>query len=140
MTSNTSVPVMPGAMNAPRNPTAPYISRGELLGGYTPQALSPVEGGAPFRSTAAEEAFELPVHDTWEPFRTPQQAEEDLKQLMQHAIEDTAEEIDEADRFVEGFSNAIQLLPHQIIARRWMRERENPSEKKYGGILADDMG
>lgn len=42
------------------------------------------------------------------------------------------------DAIVDGFQEGIKLLPHQVIGRKWMTERE--SGKKAGGILADDMG
>jgi hypothetical protein len=39
---------------------------------------------------------------------------------------------------VEGFRDGIVLMPHQVLGRAWMKERE--TGKKTGGILADDMG
>lgn len=39
---------------------------------------------------------------------------------------------------IEGFREGIRLLPHQVVGRDWMTERE--SSKNRGGILADDMG
>ena len=47
-------------------------------------------------------------------------------------------EIDMADAVVEGFQDDVRLLPHQVLARKWMSDRE--SGKRFGGILADDMG
>ncbi|THV01686.1 hypothetical protein K435DRAFT_817999 [Dendrothele bispora CBS 962.96] len=44
------------------------------------------------------------------------------------------------DAVIPGFREGFVLLPHQTIGYKWMRERENPSQEKYGGILADDMG
>lgn len=78
------------------------------------------------------------VDDAFEPSRTPAQVEDDLKELVTHAMEEVQETIDEEERFVEGFEEGYELLDHQVLARRWMRERE--SAKKTGGILADDMG
>ena len=49
-------------------------------------------------------------------------------------------EINMDDAMVKGFREDIRLLPHQIVARAWMKEREDPSKKRFGGILADDMG
>jgi SNF2 family DNA or RNA helicase len=48
------------------------------------------------------------------------------------------DEIDMSQAVVEGFREGIRLLPHQVVGRAWMTERE--SGKKSGGILADDMG
>lgn len=47
-------------------------------------------------------------------------------------------DIDPSDRIVDGFKEGIELLPHQVLGRAWMRDRE--SGKLTGGILADDMG
>ncbi|EJD05330.1 uncharacterized protein FOMMEDRAFT_138838 [Fomitiporia mediterranea MF3/22] len=47
-------------------------------------------------------------------------------------------DIDMKDAVVDGFQENIKLLPHQVIGRKWMADRE--SGKKAGGILADDMG
>ncbi|KAJ7138696.1 SNF2 family N-terminal domain-containing protein [Mycena crocata] len=43
-----------------------------------------------------------------------------------------------ADTMVPGFRDNIRLMPHQILGRVWMREREDSAS--MGGILADDMG
>ncbi|KAI0056966.1 hypothetical protein BV25DRAFT_1767611, partial [Artomyces pyxidatus] len=40
---------------------------------------------------------------------------------------------------VQGFKDGISLMPHQVIARLWMKRQEE-SEGKRGGILADEMG
>ncbi|KDR77106.1 hypothetical protein GALMADRAFT_66302 [Galerina marginata CBS 339.88] len=49
-------------------------------------------------------------------------------------------EIDMSEAIVEGFKDGIELLPHQVLGRAWMRDREDLSKKRTGGILADDMG
>lgn len=70
---------------------------------------------------------------------TSAETEKELKELMGNAMnEDTQADVDMADAIVPGFKDGIKLLPHQIIGRAWMKERE--SGKKAGGILADDMG
>lgn len=69
------------------------------------------------------------------------EADEALRDLVEGAMNDDIEaEIDMDDATVEGFQDHIKLLPHQIIGRQWMKERENTELKKTGGILADDMG
>ncbi|KAF9009274.1 hypothetical protein BDZ89DRAFT_1229328 [Hymenopellis radicata] len=49
-------------------------------------------------------------------------------------------EIDAEDAIVPGLKDGFRLLPHQIQGRNWMRGREDIKGKRYGGILADDMG
>lgn len=53
---------------------------------------------------------------------------------------DVETEIDMEDAIVKGFKEGIKLLPHQILGRAWMRDREDVTKKRTGGILADDMG
>jgi len=72
---------------------------------------------------------------------TPGETEEALKDLISGNINDVeVTEIDPEDKIVDGFKSGIQLLDHQVVGRKWMAGRECPAEKKYGGILADDMG
>jgi hypothetical protein len=86
------------------------------------------------------DADEEHLHD---PKKSATDAEKDLKEFFQQAFdgrEDGEEEepIDMADAIVDGFQDDVTLLPHQIVGRKWMAERE--AGKKRGGILADDMG
>ena len=75
----------------------------------------------------------------YETKKSAQEAEKDLKDLVAASMNDsTEEEIDMSLAVVEGFKDNIKLLPHQIVGRKWMEERE--TGKKTGGILADDMG
>ncbi|KAG6811355.1 hypothetical protein H0H92_007820 [Tricholoma furcatifolium] len=72
---------------------------------------------------------------------SPVDAEKAIRELMSGGMDQTPEsDINMEDATVEGFRDDIKLLPHQIIGRAWMREREDPSKKRMGGILADDMG
>ena len=86
------------------------------------------------------ETFDQPnergLHD---PHMSAAEAEKALRALVEDSVnsnEDTA--IDMSEAIVPGFTDGITLLPHQVIGRNWMRERE--TGKKNGGILADDMG
>ena len=45
-------------------------------------------------------------------------------------------EIDMSQATVEGFKPESRLLPHQVL----VKDREDVSKKRTGGILADDMG
>ncbi|KAJ7058526.1 SNF2 family N-terminal domain-containing protein [Mycena amicta] len=47
---------------------------------------------------------------------------------------------DDGNATVPGFKDHVVLKPHQVQGRLWMRQREDPAQKKHGGILADDMG
>ncbi|KII90902.1 hypothetical protein PLICRDRAFT_106737 [Plicaturopsis crispa FD-325 SS-3] len=46
--------------------------------------------------------------------------------------------IDTTEDTVNGFREDFRLLPHQVIGRVWMRQREDGDNR--GGLLADDMG
>lgn len=78
------------------------------------------------------------VDRTAEQYMSPAEAEKALRELMTDVRNDKQEEIDMSESIVPGFRDGIVLLPHQIIGRKWMAERE--SGKRSGGILADDMG
>ncbi|KAJ7154612.1 SNF2 family N-terminal domain-containing protein [Mycena filopes] len=56
------------------------------------------------------------------------------------STDNTAPTADATEGVVRGFREEIRLLPHQIAGRAWMREREDLTKRKAGGILADDMG
>lgn len=65
--------------------------------------------------------------------------EKALRALVEDSINSPDDvDIDMRESVVEGFREGVVLMPHQILGRVWMRERE--SGKKKGGILADDMG
>ncbi|KAJ7685568.1 SNF2 family DNA-dependent ATPase [Mycena polygramma] len=72
---------------------------------------------------------------------SPAQAEAALRDLMaSDSNADTEIEINPEDAIVPGFREGIVLMPHQILGRTWMRDREDVTKKRAGGILADDMG
>ncbi|KAH7020950.1 SNF2 family N-terminal domain-containing protein [Microdochium trichocladiopsis] len=80
----------------------------------------------------------------------PKQATENIKALLEGAIEDDEEAKDalkdaeeqEKKSKIEGLK--VRLLPHQVEGVEWMRGRELGPVKKgkvpKGGLLADDMG
>lgn len=71
----------------------------------------------------------------------PAEAEKALRELMGGPVNENADvDINMEDAVVKGFKEGITLLPHQVLGRAWMREREDLSLKRHGGILADDMG
>jgi len=75
----------------------------------------------------------------YDPRMSATETEKALRALVEDAVNhDDDVEIDMDEAIVEGFKEGITLLPHQVLGRAWMRERE--SGKKMGGILADDMG
>jgi hypothetical protein len=74
-------------------------------------------------------------------YMSPAEAEKALRDLIGGGInvkKDT--EIDMSQAIVPGFRDNIRLLPHQVLGRIWMKDREDVKEKRNGGILADDMG
>ncbi|OAX34772.1 hypothetical protein K503DRAFT_774190 [Rhizopogon vinicolor AM-OR11-026] len=75
----------------------------------------------------------------YDPRMSATETEKALRALVEDSVNhDDDVEINMDEAIVEGFQEGITLLPHQILGRAWMRERE--SGKKTGGILADDMG
>jgi hypothetical protein len=54
--------------------------------------------------------------------------------------QDVETEVNMEEAVVKGFKEGIVLLPHQVLGRSWMRDREDTTKKRTGGILADDMG
>ncbi len=68
------------------------------------------------------------------------ETEKALRDLMGGAMNDEEVEINMEDAVVDGFKEGITLLPHQVLARAWMRDREDVKKKQFGGLLADDMG
>lgn len=71
------------------------------------------------------------------------EAEKALRDLMGGGMNqelDVDVEIDMSQATVEGFKAGITLLPHQVLGRAWMKDREDFTRKRTGGILADDMG
>ena len=85
------------------------------------------------------ETFDNPdVDRLYDPVKSAAEAERDLQELLAGSINENNSEIDMQLATVRGFQENIKLLPHQVLGRIWMAERE--TGKKAGGILADDMG
>lgn len=103
----------------------PYISASQA----NPPANNPVW-----------ETFDVPEERyLYEPKKTAEQAEKDIRALCEDTLAQGEDvEIDMSLAKVPGFKESVTLLPHQIIGRTWMAEREQG--KGRGGILADDMG
>lgn len=116
----------------------PTAVRGPLLADFPDFSKhQPSTNGNP--DPAQGESFEEPdTNDVYDPKKSTDDAEKDLKELVAESMNDTSEEVDMSLADVEGFRDNIKLLPHQVLGRVWMKERE--SGKKIGGILADDMG
>jgi hypothetical protein len=79
----------------------------------------------------------------YEPTKSKDDAAREMQDLFAGAMtpdDPEAEQIafDEKEAKVKGLADNITLKAHQVISRKWMREREEG--KKAGGILADDMG
>ena len=90
-----------------------------------------------------EEVVKIPDFHNDNTVLTPAEAEKALRDLMSGAMNqdlDSDIDIDMSQEIVDGFKDGIKLLPHQILGRAWMKDREDLSKKRTGGILADDMG
>ena len=115
----------------------------------SPFSKAPVKIPAPSLSSAPPveetngqvwETFDEPdMKNLYDPRVSAHETEKHLKELVEQSMNDTSsDKVDMSRAVVEGFREHIRLLPHQVIGRDWMAERE--SGKKAGGILADDMG
>ncbi|KAH7882890.1 SNF2 family N-terminal domain-containing protein [Phlebopus sp. FC_14] len=106
---------------------------------------------APIEIPTNQQRPVAPLNPTWETFDEPDErnlydprmSAADAEKALRALVEDTVNskddvEIDMNEAIVDGFADGIVLLPHQVLGRNWMRERE--TGKKSGGILADDMG
>ena len=102
--------------------------RGELESRNAPKAT----GGQDFSHL-------LNVDHIREDFVTQDEAQKQVLELVANAVHHDDVEINPEDAIVEGFTDGIKLLPHQIVGRKFMAERES-GKGKLGGILADDMG
>ncbi|KAL0945767.1 hypothetical protein HGRIS_012056 [Hohenbuehelia grisea] len=110
-----------------------------------PVSASP-GAGASRKTTKVEpkkETFELPEGNEVIGFdfscsKTPPQ--EHIADLMSGGFNTEEVDIDMAEAVVEEFKPKFKLFPHQVVARRWMAEREDLRLGRRGGFLADDMG
>jgi hypothetical protein len=91
------------------------------------------------RTVNVEEEIPLPAV-THERSLNPKEAEAALRDLFSGGTDNSSTFTNNADAVVKGFRPGIRLLPHQVPSRAWMRDREDFTKKKAGGILADDMG
>lgn len=90
-------------------------------------------------TTNSEEVFDIRGIDLMhDPRMSSQDAQKALRDLISDVYSHEDQEVDMADAKVEGFQDTVLLLPHQVLGRKWMAERE--TGKKSGGLLADEMG
>ncbi|KAG7095691.1 hypothetical protein E1B28_006405 [Marasmius oreades] len=123
--SSSATPIAIPSMVKPQPPSSQY------------------DNGRQFREDANDEYLNVPdFGQEANTYTSPADAEKALKDLMGGSMNDDGEDLEftEEDARVAGFKDHIKLLPHQIVGRKWMKEREDPKAKKNGGILADDMG
>ncbi|KDQ54158.1 hypothetical protein JAAARDRAFT_697737 [Jaapia argillacea MUCL 33604] len=126
----------PNVVPSNRVPSNPPATQSRI-----PSNPSPTNYNATTKD-ALWETFDVPdANDLYDPRTSAEEAEKALRALCEDTMAQDAipDDIDlEKDSIVEGFRAGIKLLPHQVVGRKWMREREEG--KKTGGILADDMG
>ncbi|KAF8217682.1 SNF2 family N-terminal domain-containing protein [Mycena galopus ATCC 62051] len=110
------------------------VETADLKAFLTPPLCSP---GSPQTVNSGEE---IPLPDTTrERSLTPKEAEQALRDLF-HGDNNSASDTFADDGDVRGFREGFRLMPHQVPSRAWMRDREDSTKKKAGGILADEMG
>ncbi|KAH9474606.1 putative ATP-dependent helicase [Psilocybe cubensis] len=103
----------------------------------------PIFPGPPPPKMTDGEEIKIPDFRDDNPYMIPADAEKALRELMSGGMNQELDddiEVDMEQATVPGFNEGFKLLPHQIIGRAWMRDREDPAKKRTGGILADDMG
>ncbi|KAG9000040.1 hypothetical protein FRB90_011885, partial [Tulasnella sp. 427] len=129
--ANAHIPSYPAPVRSP-----PQFQ----MSGPTPMAVPAPGSSKPAGTPGGEENFNLAhiAADPYEHRKTTEEAEKDLKDLLEQSIGGDDTEVDMEQAVVEGFSKDWRLLPHQVRGRAWLGERE--SGKKCGGILGDDMG
>jgi len=108
-----------------------------------PGVFQPRPVGSPAIEVLDGEEIKMPDLQDDYGYMHPQDAEKALRDLMGGGMNQKLDEevdinLDEA--IVDGFKEGFTLMPHQIIGRTWMRDREDLTRKRTGGILADDMG
>lgn len=125
----------------PSKPPVPVpvpSNRDIFPGGFAPRPIPP-----PAQVRANDEEVNIPDFRDDNVFMSPADAEKALRDLMGGSMNqelDTETEIDMSEAIVSDFKEGIELLPHQILGRKWMKDREDLTKKRTGGILADDMG
>jgi hypothetical protein len=145
----TESPPQPLSQSSANNRTAPspyasYIKPAKAFVSGPPTAFNPAprEGWPAWvqaKSKPADdrETFDLDAakisSDDW--IKHQGDADAHMRELLSAAVGEADEEIQDGEDVVEGFSDAIRLMPHQIRGVKWMRGRE--SGRKFGGILAD---
>lgn len=95
----------------------------------------------PSKPNSTWDYFDVPNEaNFYDPHMSATETEKALRALVEDTVNhDDNVEINMDEAIVEGFKEGITLLPHQVLGRAWMRERET-GKKMVGGILADDMG
>ena len=125
------------ATPAPKNPSS--LSCGPVSAKGIPSREFQLAATPRLRPSPSRNARSPFIDDTVEdePRVSEEAAQNALVDLVSQAY--VAEvPVDQGSDVVPGFSRDIRLLPHQVFARAWMRDREKGSAA--GGILADDMG
>ncbi|KAJ6608214.1 SNF2 family N-terminal domain-containing protein [Mycena sp. CBHHK59/15] len=108
--------------------------------GLPPQVKSAEPSSNKGDENPQDEEISIPKFANERPLSS-EEAAAALRDLFEHGINhDSNVRPDQADAVVPGFREGVLLMPHQILGRAWMRDREDSSKKKGGGILADDMG
>ncbi|KAK7040722.1 hypothetical protein VNI00_009628 [Paramarasmius palmivorus] len=127
----------------PSKPASQYIAPSVLPSHFHPDASKYSPFFVADNNQPRGESVNVPefTQDAYT-YTPPAEAEKALRDLMGGAMNEDSVEVhfNEDDAIVDGFKDEIRLLPHQIVGRKWMKEREDPKQKRFGGILADDMG
>jgi hypothetical protein len=124
--------------DAPGKPMPVPTNRPLMPGVFQPRPV-----GSPAIEVPDGEEIKMPDLQDDYGYMHPQDAEKALRDLMGGGMNQKLDEevdINPDEAIVDGFKEEFTLMPHQIIGRKWMRDREDVTRKRTGGILADDMG